>query len=142
MPFTFSGSSLDRLERYFTVQFHVAAAADAIDSFVWMAPFHCHFRGCRFVADTVSSSAGATVTPRKITADATDAGAAAGATVIELTADIPTDGTDNTAETPDLASGVTAGDLHFKPGDRLAVDFSATQTALAGATLVFVFERE
>lgn len=140
MPFTFSGSSLDRLDRYFTVDLNLSATAEMIDRFVWMAPFHCHFRGCRFVADTVSSEANATVTPRKITADATDAGAAAGATVIELTADIPTDGTDNTVVTPDLTT--TAGAHHFKPGDRLALDFSATQTALVGVTMVFVFERE
>jgi hypothetical protein len=136
MPFTFSGTSYDRLANFFTVTFN-ADAAGAVDRFIWQAPFHARLVGLREVHSTAGGTSAA-IRPRKVTADATAPGATAGATVIELTtAAIDLTATANTSQTPTLVSSAT----HFKPGDRLGLDASGTMTALVGLNLTFVFER-
>lgn len=142
MPFTFSGSSVDRLDRYFTVVFQAAAAADCVDTYAWMAPFHAQLRGVREVHSTAGSDAGTvTVIPRKISVDATAPGAAESAGTVDelITAAIDLKATADTVQTPTLEA---ADVCHFRPGDRLALNFAGTQTAVAGLLIVFVFERE
>lgn len=141
MPFTFSGTSVDRLDKFFTVEFQAAAAADCVDTYAWMAPFHAQLRGLREVHSTAGSDGGAvSVIPRKVSADVQAPGAAESAGTIDelITAVIDLKATADTVQTPTLD---TTDICHFRPGDRLALNFAGTQTAVAGLLLVFVFER-
>lgn len=108
--------------------------AASVDQYIWVAPVKCRVISIKEV-HSVAGGASAAVRPRKITADVTAPGAAAGATVIELTtANIDLTVTANTMQTPTLSA--TEADLIFAAGDRLALDFSGTLTALVGRLTV------
>jgi hypothetical protein len=87
---------------------------------------------------SVVGGSGASVRPRKITADAKAPGATAGTGVTELTtAAIDLTATANTVQNPALSA--TAGDLIFQAGDRLAEDYAGTLTGLAGCVIAYRF---
>lgn len=108
-----------------------AMTASSVDEDVWLCTRHCRLVNIR-EAHSVVGGASAAVRPRKITGTSAP-GAAASTTVLELTtAVIDLTATINTVQTPTLSSTMSV--RRFKPGDRLAHDYSGTLTGLVGTT--------
>jgi len=112
-------------------------AAD-VDSFVWVAPVACTLVSVTEVHSVISTGA-ATLGIRKITANSQAPGASAGANVVELLATaIDLNGVAaNTLTTASLSA--VAGVLTIAAGNRIAFDFSAAVTGLAGCVVTLNF---
>jgi len=113
------------LDNFFVTSDLLAAS---VDKTVFIATRHCILRNVREVHSVIGGSSAA-VRLRKIT-DTSAPGAAAGSTVIELTASIGLETTINTVVSPAITA--TLAQRRFKPGDRIALDFSGTLTGLVG----------
>ena len=108
--------------------FTVPAVAASVDVDVWVSNGNYKLVGIR-TTHSVAGGASAAARPRKIT-DTSAPGAAASGTVLELAAAIDFTASANVVRTPVLTA--LASTTRFKAGDRLALDFSGTLTALVG----------
>jgi len=86
-----------------------------------------------------AGAASSTARLRKIT-DTSAPGAAASGTVIELTNTMAMDAAANTARLATFSA--TAAQRRVKAGDRLAIDFAGTVTALAGLVITLVIRAD
>jgi len=112
----------------FSVSIDLLAAS--VDTVMFVAKDPCRIVGFSEI-HSVAGGSGAAVRPRKILAATVAApGAAAAAGVIELTASIDLTTTVNTLVSPAITA--TAAQTLFAAGDKLALDFSGTLTALVG----------
>lgn len=109
-----------------------------VDIDIMVMPVAGYIEDVRYSYNT-AGAASSTARLRKIL-DTSAPGAAASATVIELTNTMALDATANTARQATFSA--TQAQRRVKAGDRLAIDFTGTVTALAGFNLTIVLRAD
>jgi hypothetical protein len=133
-----SGSTLRRVPRYVPVQFWMAANASLADQAFFIADRAYNVVAIYEVHSTAGSDGSAV--NLQVTKDTSTDAPGAGTNLLTNNADAGFNlkGTANTVQTGTLVA--TAASLKLAAGDRLAVDFAGTLTALAGVVVTVYLE--